>query len=75
MNVNTKIYATRREAIQHEIVPLITGWELDFDIEHLEDNMLTQHYDNGRFIGISVAQLTDEEFHAILEEAMEIAGL
>ena len=75
MYTKRKRYATAHEAIEHEIFPLILGWEEDFDVEHLEDNLLTQHYDeNGRFIGVSVAQVTEEEYHTILAEAMELAG-
>lgn len=75
MTTNVKIYRTRREAIGHEIFPFVTGWEEDFDLTHLEDSLLTREYDDdGRFIGFSFAQVTEEEFNEVMAEAMEWAG-
>lgn len=75
MYTKRKRYATAHEAIEHEIFPLILGWEQDFDVDYLADRLFTQHYDNnGYFLGVSLARLSDEEYNEILAGAMALAG-
>lgn len=74
MYANDKIYNTMNEAVEHELLPLLEGWEKDFDLEFLAYALITEHCDeNGYLTGFGAAQVTDEELGAILDEAIAMA--
>lgn len=70
MNAKAKLYSTLNDVIEHEILPLIPGFEQDFDVEYLADNLVAHHLDeNGYLKGFGVKQVTDEEFVEIFTQA------
>ena len=53
-------YTTRNEAIEREILPALTGYESDYDIDAIADEVIGD-YENGYAI-----QVTEDEFWGIV---------